>query len=53
MNLPAKKSSLTKKLADYRGRQLETVKAMARTPLDIKVKHTIDELAPMQCSKDG
>ena len=44
---------MTKKLADYRGRQTEMVKAMARIPLDIKVKRTIDELAPMQCSKDG
>ena len=53
MNLPAKKLSLTNRLADFRGRRSETVKAMARIPLDIKVKRTIDELAPMQCSWKG
>ena len=29
------------------------VKAMARIPLEIKVKRTIDELAPMQCLREG
>ena len=53
MNLPAEKLSLTKKLVDFRERTSEMVKTMARIPLDIKIKRTIDELALMQCSREG
>ena len=53
MNLLVKKLSLTKKLVEFRGRRSEMVKAMARIPLEIKGKRTIDELAPMQCSRQG
>jgi len=42
-----------KKLADFRGRRSEMVKAITRIPLEIKVKRTIDELVPMQCSWEG